>query len=96
MVKQKIFLLVFMLVAILLIPSSSVVAQLDPAIQKAIDDVIQDEYFVKGRTPAVGLSIVKDGEVVYTNGYGFRDVENSIPADPSTLFYIGSISKVHF
>jgi len=69
-------------------------SQLDPNIRQAIDEVIQDEYLTKGKIPAVGLAVVKDGEVLYTNGYGYRDVANSIPADSSTLFYIGSISKV--
>jgi len=73
---------------------SSVVSQLEPGVQQKIDELIQDEYFTKGKISALGLAIVKDGEVLYTNGYGYRDIENSIPADSSTLFYIGSISKV--
>jgi len=73
---------------------SNAVSQLDPSIKQEIDDLIQDEYFTKGRISAIGLAIVKDGEVLYTNGYGYRDRENSIPADSSTLFFIGSISKV--
>jgi len=73
---------------------SNAVSQLDPSMKQEIDDLIKDEYFTKGKISAIGLAIVKDGEVLYTNGYGYRDIENSIPADSSTLFFIGSISKV--
>jgi len=84
----------FVLTVLLAICLSHVASQLDPAVKQAIDELIQDEYFTKGKISALGLAVVKDGQVLYTNGYGYRDVENSIPADSSTLFYIGSISKV--
>jgi CubicO group peptidase (beta-lactamase class C family) len=70
-------------------------SQLDPSTQKEIDDLIQNEMFTKGKTSAAGLAIVQDGQVLYTQGYGQRDIENSIVADSSSLFYIGSMSKVN-
>lgn len=40
------------------------------------------------------ISIVKDGEVVFSNGYGLGDVETGTVADPAhTRVRIGSISK---
>jgi len=72
----------------------NVLSQLDPSLKQAIDDLIQDEFFTKGKVSALGLSIVKDGQVLYANGYGYRDIEKSIPADNSSLFIVGSVSKV--
>lgn len=44
---------------------------------------------------AVTVSIVKDGEVVYANGFGMQDIEEGIEVNPETsLFRIGSTSKL--
>lgn len=41
------------------------------------------------------VTVVHDGEIVLSRGYGFVDVENRIPVDgDSTLFRPGSISKM--
>jgi CubicO group peptidase (beta-lactamase class C family) len=77
---------------------SSVIAlsncELEPALQNAIDDLVQNEFFTRGKGAAIGLSIVKGDQVLYTNGYGQSDIENGIKADNSTLFNIASITKV--
>ncbi len=67
---------------------------LHPESQRYIDSVIQDEM-KNLHIPGAVLSIVKDGEVVYKNGYGFVDMKNRKPADPdTTLFFVGSVSKL--
>ncbi len=43
--------------------------------------------------PGVAVAIVKDGEVVFSGGFGLRDVEKKLPVDDHTLFAIGSASK---
>jgi len=43
--------------------------------------------------PGVSIGIIQDGKIVYTKGYGYRDLENSLPMTPDTLFGIGSITK---
>lgn len=44
---------------------------------------------------AVGLSIavVENNKTVYSKGFGFRDLENKLPATANTIFPIGSITK---
>jgi CubicO group peptidase (beta-lactamase class C family) len=44
---------------------------------------------------AVGLSVavVKDNELVYAKGFGYRDLENKLPADENTAFHIASMTK---
>src|SRR3712207_3091558 len=44
-------------------------------------------------SPGCAVSIVRDGRVVYTKGYGMADLEHHVPITPSTVFYIGSDSK---
>ncbi len=45
------------------------------------------------KVPGLGVAIVKDGEVVLARGYGYRNLEDRVPADENTLFAIGSNSK---
>jgi len=44
-------------------------------------------------SPSVVLGVIKDGEVVFCDGFGKRDVENDLPANGDTLYQIGSCSK---
>lgn len=39
------------------------------------------------------VAIVKNGKIVYTKGFGLRDVKNNLPVTPNTLFAIGSCTK---
>lgn len=41
----------------------------------------------------MAVAVVKDGEVVYLNGFGQRNVEEDLAVTPQTLFAIGSVSK---
>ncbi|HEX8440490.1 serine hydrolase [Archangium sp.] len=43
--------------------------------------------------PGLAVSVVKDGKVVFSKGYGLREVGKPAPVDEHTLFSIGSISK---
>ncbi|ENQ3108861.1 beta-lactamase family protein, partial [Bacillus cereus] len=43
--------------------------------------------------PGAAVAIVKNGEVVFSEGYGYRDTKNKKPVTPKTLFAIGSATK---
>jgi CubicO group peptidase (beta-lactamase class C family) len=45
------------------------------------------------KTPAMAVSIVKNGRVVFARGYGVRKVGGSDPVDADTVFPIASITK---
>ncbi|MDZ7647959.1 MAG: serine hydrolase domain-containing protein [Cytophagales bacterium] len=47
----------------------------------------------KSNVPGGALGVVKDGKLVYVNGYGIADLEHDVKITPSTVFYIGSVSK---
>lgn len=44
-------------------------------------------------TPGVAMAIVKGDEVIFSEGFGNRDVEKNLPVTDKTLFAIGSSSK---
>ncbi|MBR4549018.1 MAG: serine hydrolase [Oscillospiraceae bacterium] len=43
--------------------------------------------------PSIAVGIVKDGEVVLREGFGFANAEKNLPAGPDTMYQIGSSSK---
>jgi CubicO group peptidase (beta-lactamase class C family) len=45
------------------------------------------------KVPGLAVAAIKDDKVVFSRGYGFRDVESQLPVTPKTLFAIGSNSK---
>lgn len=45
------------------------------------------------KLPGLSLVLVRDGEVAFTRGFGFRDVERGLPVTPQTMFGIGSVTK---
>jgi CubicO group peptidase (beta-lactamase class C family) len=43
--------------------------------------------------PGVASAAIFDGEIVWSEGYGFANIEDSIPTGDTTLFMLASISK---
>ena len=43
--------------------------------------------------PGVAVAIVKDDNVIFEGGFGWRDVERKLPVTAETLFAIGSCTK---
>ena len=69
-----------------------------------IEDVAEFEAFLDGfvesnmetlQIPGLAFTIVKDGQLFFSKGYGYADVENQIPVEPDkTVFRVGSVSKL--
>ena len=51
------------------------------------------EKISKTHLPGLSLAVVKYGEVVYSRGFCFRDLEYGLRATPETLYGIGSVTK---
>jgi CubicO group peptidase (beta-lactamase class C family) len=67
----------------------------DPAELESFLDSIIEPQLKDAPVAGVTLSVVRDGKVFLTKGYGYADVARSIPVRPeSTLFRIGSITKL--
>ncbi|HEX5581836.1 MAG TPA: serine hydrolase domain-containing protein [Gemmatimonadaceae bacterium] len=43
--------------------------------------------------PGLSVAVLVDGQVVWSEGFGFADLEQRVPATPLTRFRIGSVSK---
>jgi len=51
------------------------------------------EKMSETKLPGVSIALVDHGEITYSRGFGFRDVERGLPATPRTLYGIGSVTK---
>jgi len=57
----------------------------------AIDTVFA-EYQPKGQ-PGAALGVIKDGKLVYAQGYGRANLEYQASNTPDTVFHVASVSK---
>jgi serine beta-lactamase-like protein LACTB, mitochondrial len=53
---------------------------------------VAKEWLQRG-IPGVSLAVAVDGKIVYSEGFGFADLEQRVPAWPTTKFRIASVSK---
>lgn len=65
---------------------------LTPAMKARIDKIVNTEL-ARQYVPGAQVAIAENGRVVYTKGYGYRDLGERIPVDAQTAFGIGSVTK---
>lgn len=68
--------------------SSSIAQQVNTS---SVDSIFSE--WGKPDVPGGAAAVVQNGKIVYAKGYGLADLEHEIPNTPSTVFYIGSVSK---
>lgn len=44
-------------------------------------------------SPGCALAIVQNSQIIYKRGYGMANLELGVPVTPTSVFYIGSVSK---
>jgi len=93
MKEQKLQIIVIWLIAVFL-PVSGLQAQ-KSNYKKELKDL--SEYYEKSRedfkVPGLAVAIVKDGDVIFSEGYGVADVRTNAPVDGETMFAIASNTK---
>ena len=53
---------------------------------------VAKEWLARG-IPGLSVAVAVDGQIVYSEGFGYADLEQRVPAWPATKFRIGSVSK---
>ena len=56
-------------------------------------DTIINSLMKEWNVSGFAISIVKSNQVIYSKGFGLRDVENELPITPNTIFPIASLTK---
>jgi len=79
--------LCFILLCLFTLPAFA----LEPAQVTALLETLRDE----AKAPGASAAIMVKGELVYSGGVGFADIENEVPLNGRSVHNIASISKVH-
>ncbi len=58
----------------------------------SLDDILQG-FVEEGKVPCVTAFIAKGGNVVYEKSFGFKDLENKVPARPDDIYVLFSQTK---
>ena len=67
----------------------------DPQEVEAFADAFFAEKMAAYHIPGAVLVLVKDGQILFTKGYGYADLENQTPIVPDqTIFCAGSVGKL--
>src|SRR5262249_1331270 len=102
--KQSVWLRI--LASVLLVASSSVMAQSVPGTTQATPPrpsvpqalnllkVWLDAQRAYGQIPAISAGVVYDQQLVWSDGFGYADLVRKTPATPNTIYSICSISKL--
>lgn len=75
---------------LLLLPFAPRLAAQDPS-PATVDAVFAD--YAKPGTPGCALAVARGGKLLYSRGYGYANLEESLPISPNSVFDIGSTSK---
>lgn len=62
-----------------------------PALARGIDAVFAD--LDRPGSPGASVSVIRDGDIVYSRGYGHAQIEHGVPVTPATVFHVASVSK---
>jgi CubicO group peptidase (beta-lactamase class C family) len=89
-------------VSTLLLVSIPLVAQTDVTLQeqREVTDAIRvfdlwiEQHLADRGVPGVSIAVVFDQEIVWAKGYGYADLDKKIHATPTTVYRIGSITKL--
>ena len=86
--------LIFTAVAILFL-GAGFAQDIDISFQNKIIKIEGELNTVLEKSKAAGfaIAIVKGDEIIYSNGFGYRDLENELPVTSNTVFPIGSTTK---
>ncbi len=53
-----------------------------------------EQWRLENHIPGLSVAVAVDGHVVWSEGFGWADLEQRVPATPRTTFRLGSVSKV--
>jgi len=87
-------LLFLVLTGALLLPGQPATAQRAAGAQeRARLDSLARAFLSSAPTPGLAVLVLRGNDTLLVRGYGFADLEDSVPATPRTVFRIGSLTK---
>lgn len=92
--KSILVMMCFLYAALTSYPAAFAAAEASSSeeLYRTIDQYIQSQV-TEGEIPGVYAVIVQEGEIRFSKGYGYANVNRQIPPDDHTLFELGSNTK---
>jgi len=75
-------------------PVSASFPENDTDAASRIADAILDAQVEANGVPGMAAAFTRNGELVWSGGAGYRDLERKLPVEPSTSFRLASVSKL--
>ena len=93
---KSVFVTALLLISMPLFADDEVKLQEQPEVADAIRvfDKWVEQHIAHRNAPGLSIAVVYDQEIVWAEGYGYSDLEENVPATPSTVYRIGSITKL--
>jgi CubicO group peptidase (beta-lactamase class C family) len=90
---------IFLVLLIIVGASLYFLAPHPPATPKQVKGVAELEAYLNqlvksGSPPGLSLVVVKDGQIVYNNAFGYADQPRNIKATPETVYHWWSMTKI--
>ena len=60
----------------------------DPSVRQIVEEFVRED-----RVTGLAVAIVKDGEILFRDGFGVRSLELEQPVTPDSIFHMASLSK---
>ena len=79
--------------AVLLFAAAALPGQGLPSSKQAEIEKLITQEMSRQSIPGLSVAVGVGGEMSWSNGYGFSDLENFVPAKAATVYRLGSISK---
>jgi len=94
MMRRRIALFGLVFTLAIFLPASAEIAppQHTPGVPDDLNQFIPAQM-QKWKVPGLAIAVVQNGQVIYSHGFGLRDVKANLPVTSKTIFAIGSISK---
>ena len=101
MKKRILSIFVFFVLMTTCLPATSVNIENNSTVTEHKPIIFEDQPFNRiidflmdrGHFPSISACIIKNDEMVWSDGFGFSDRENNIPATDKTVYQIASITK---
>jgi CubicO group peptidase (beta-lactamase class C family) len=61
--------------------------------EEAVQVAALFEHFNEGKQPGAAVLVIKDGQVVFMQGFGYADIDNDVRISADSSFRLGSVSK---
>lgn len=81
------YIVLFVLLNFNSLQAQNKVSEIEPQIDKLFS------FWDNINSPGASVAVMKDGEIVFSKGYGAANLEYDIPNTPSTIFHVASVSK---